>query len=158
MAMELHVLSDRPLGSIAEWQGALDAEGFPLRLAANIQLPSASGFQPAQLANKQTGFECFHDDARNTMKFLGESNFDHRWRFALGFRWLGSRVEELQAVWMAATAYAAATGGIVFDHEEGKVLTPQQARETVRGIIRDIPAMEAILEEVKKKFSARSGK
>jgi hypothetical protein len=157
MAMELHVLSDRLLRSITEWQSAIDAERFPLRLAENVDFLSARGFLPAQLADKQIGFECFHDNARDTMAFLGEDNFDHRWRFALGFRWLGSKFEELQAAWMAATAYAAATSGVLFDHEEGKVLTFEQARETVRAIARDASAMESILDEVKRRFSASSG-
>jgi hypothetical protein len=155
MAMEMHVLSDRRLNSIAEWQRAIDAETFPLRLDSSVQFNSAEGFLPSRLVDKITGFECYHDDANHTMNFLGVSNFGHRWKYALGFRWRGDAAE-LQAAWMAATAYAAATGGIVFDHEEGKVFTPPQARETVRDIVRDLPAMEAILQEIKKKFAARS--
>jgi hypothetical protein len=104
------------------------------------------------LETTQTGFECYHDNAMETMSFLGKENFDHPWSFALGFRWIGDSAE-LQAAWMAATAYAAATGGIVFDHEEGKVLTPQEAREVVRDIVRDLPAMETILREVMKKLA-----
>jgi hypothetical protein len=43
MAMELHVLSNRRLSSIAEWQRAIGAQGFPLRLAADVQFASADG-------------------------------------------------------------------------------------------------------------------
>jgi hypothetical protein len=59
---------------------------------------------------------------------------------------------------MAATAYAAATGGIIFDHEEGKLFTPEQARETVRNIARDLSAMDTILADVMKKMSSGSRK
>jgi hypothetical protein len=152
--MEMHVLSDRRLGSIAEWQRAIDAEGFPLWLAPDVELTATQGFLPARLERKQTGFECFHDDARKTMSFLGNEKFDHRWANALGFRWTGDAAE-MQAAWMAATAYASATGGVVFDHQEGKVFTPLQAREIVSDIVRDLPAAEAIMEKIKGKFSAQ---
>lgn len=154
--MELEVFSDRQLISTAEWQHAIDAEGFSLRLDADVRLEHVRGLFPAMLDEKRTGFECFRDDASEAMTDLGEANFGRRWRFALGFRWLGSSMDELQAAWMAATAYAAAADGVVFDCEEGKVLTPQQAREAVRHIVRDIPAMEEVLEKIKKKFSATS--
>lgn len=153
MSMELHVLSDRRLASIAEWQHAIDAEGFPLVLAADVDLAMARGFLPATLQGRQSGFESYDDDAARTLDFLGRNHFDRPWRHALGFRWLGSRFDELETAWMAATAYAAATAGIVFDHEEGKVFTPAEARETVRTIQRDRPATEAIMQQVKDRFS-----
>ncbi len=157
MAMELHVLSDRRLGSIAEWQRAIDAEGFPLRLAADVDLAQANGFLPARLRSKQTGFECFHDRADETMDFLGRINFDHPWKFALGFRWIGDPAE-LEAVWMAAAAYAVATGGIIFDPQETEVFTPVRARETVRQIERDVIKIEAMRAEIVRRFSDPSGR
>ena len=42
MAMELFVLSDERLNSVAEWQAAIDAEGYPLRLDANKPMESQS--------------------------------------------------------------------------------------------------------------------
>jgi ketopantoate reductase len=89
------------------------------------------------------------------MNDLGAEKFNHRWRFALGFRWLGSRMDELQATWMAAAAYAAATDGVVFDCENGEILTAQQARHAVREIIRDLPRMTALLENIKQEFSKK---
>lgn len=155
MAMEMNILSDRRLASIEEWQRAVDAEKYPLRLQTRIELATVRGFVPAQLDGKITGFECYNDDPENTMKFLGEGNFDHRWRFALGLRWLGSKIEETQAAWMAAVAYVATTGGVIFDHEEGKLFTPDQAREVVRRIASDAVALDVILEKVKQMFPTR---
>jgi hypothetical protein len=149
--MELHVLSNRSLRSVAEWQRAIEAEKYPLRLTADVQLTTLQGFLPATLNGKQTGFECYQDDAGKTMKFLGSGYFDRRWSFALGFRWRGD-IDELDAAWMAATAYASGTGGIIFDHEKAKVLTPEQAREVVGTIAQDRPRFEAFMSGLKQKL------
>jgi hypothetical protein len=124
-------------------------------LAGDVTFLTARGLVPARLNDEQTGFECYHDDAKETMEFLGSDNFNRPWSHALGFRW-GGNFTELQAVWMAATAYAAATGGIVFDHEEGKALTPQQARDMVARILRDIPRAKVFMAELKKKYETKS--
>lgn len=154
MSMELHVFSDRRLNSVAEWQRAVDAEGFQLRLASDVRFATASGMVPATLEDKQIGFECYHDDAMETMGFLGVSNFTHFWKYALGLRW-GADFSALEAAWMAATAYAAATAGIIFDHEEGRVFTPQQARELVARFISDRPNTKAFLEDIERKFGKK---
>src|SRR3972149_3206037 len=60
MAMELYVLSDRRLASIGEWQQAIDAEGFALRLSDETPLDAVDGFLPAQVNGKSAGFECNH--------------------------------------------------------------------------------------------------
>jgi len=154
MAMELHVFSSRRLNSTAEWQRAIDAQGFPLRLAADVQFASADGFFPAKLENQQTGFECYHDNAKETVRFLGVGNFDTIWKYALGFRWRGD-FTELEAAWMAATAYAAATNGIIFDHEEGKTFTPQQGCDLVARFISERPLVKSLMEEIEREFSSK---
>jgi hypothetical protein len=70
----------------------------------------------------------------------------------IGFRWIGDSTE-LQAAWMAATAYARAPDVIVFDHQEGRVFTPLQALEVTRNIERDLPAFEQAMRDFTKKFS-----
>ena len=47
MSMEICVFSDRILGSIAEWQQAIDAEGLPLRLSGDID-PTRAGCRARQ--------------------------------------------------------------------------------------------------------------
>jgi hypothetical protein len=155
MAMELHVFSNRRLASIAEWQRAIDIEHFPLRLPADVDFAGTRGLLPVWLDNKQSGFEIYHDDVTETIKLLGAANFTQAWEYALGLRW-GGYFSELQAAWMAAAAYAAGTGGIVFDHEEGKSLSPREARDMVANIVRDIPRAEAFMAEIKKKFETKS--
>ena len=151
MSMELHVLSDRHLASFAEWQRAIDAERFPLRFEANADLQTTSGFVPLQFEYVPSGFECFHDNAEQTQNFLGSENFDRKWKFALGFRWRGDPME-LLAAWMAATAYATASSGIIFDHQEARSFTPQEARAVINDIKRDLPRMASILKNIEANF------
>src|SRR6185437_11952818 len=120
MSMELHVLSDLQLKSIGEWQQAIENEKYPLQLASDTNLSSVDGLLPSIIEGRRTGFECYHDDSIETMGFLGWNHFPHRWTFAIGLRWRGD-IDELLAAWMAATAYAAATAGVVFDHEQAIV-------------------------------------
>ena len=91
------------------------------------------------------------------MKFLGNEHFNHRWTFVLGFRWRGD-FDELEAAWMAATAYAAGTGGMIFDHEEGKIFTSERARDFVAKLVRDRPRLDVAIEEIKRKIAASFGK
>src|SRR5712691_386475 len=89
MAMELLVLSDRRLGTIAEWQRAIDAEKFTLRLSAETPFEELDGFLPAQFGDNETGFECAHWDARALI--AESSQFDFRppmgVRFGLPLGW-----------------------------------------------------------------------
>ena len=136
MSIELSVLSERALASTEEWQRALEAEGFPLRLDASVVLGGASGFFPAHLGDKLTGFECYHDDAAEMIAEYPEFDFGRPWKCALGFR-VGGDFNELLSAFMAATAYARATGGIVWDGESGEVMSPDRSREITRDIERD---------------------
>jgi hypothetical protein len=141
MAMEMFVFSDRQLNSIAEWQAAIEAEGFPLKLKDTRFVPH-TGFLPAQLNGKPTGFEFYHDPADEFIREAEDLNFDHAWKFMLGFRWRGD-FDEFQAAWMAGAAYAVATNGIVLDDESATFLTAMQATEEAREIVRDMPKLEA---------------
>lgn len=154
MSMELHVLSDRRLNNGAEWQRAVNSMSYPLQLSDRLEFASVNGFVSVALNGTQSGFECFRDDASKTMDFLGRENFSHQWKYALGFRWRGTSLDELQAAWMAATAYASAVGGIVFDHEAGKVLTVLEAKQAVSQIVEDAPRIAQSLAAILEKFKA----
>ena len=141
MSIEISVLSDRQLASTAEWQQAIEAEGFPLRLDQTVKLDEASGFFPAHFGEKLTGFECSHDDAAEMIDSYSDIDFGRRWAHALGLR-LGGDYDELRAAFMAATAYARATGGVVWDGESGEVMSPDRAAEEARQIDADAPKSE----------------
>src|SRR5262245_33366062 len=139
MSLEFSVLSDRRLATTAEWQQAIDAEGFPLKLDPERMLAASSGFFPAHFGDKLTGFECYHDDAGEMIDCYPDIDFGRRWSHALGLRIMGDH-DELRAAFMAATAYARATGGVVWDGESGEVMSPDRAAEVTREIDAQGPA------------------
>jgi hypothetical protein len=117
MSMELWVFSDKQLNSISEWQHAIDAEDYPLKLIQGVQFENLKGFLPAQLRGEMCGFECYWDNADALMRGSPDVNLGHAWKFALALRWMGSSPNELRAAWMAGTAYARATDGMIFDDQ-----------------------------------------
>jgi len=149
MAMELFVLSDKQLNSVEEWQAAIDGEGYPLRLDGNKPIEFLKGFLRAQLRDTKTGFECNVWPAREFMREMSGVNFGHEWKHVLAFRW-GGNLSQVPAVWMAATAYAKATNGVVFDEEEGKIRSAVDAQTVVGDVEREMPEMEALLRDLKK--------
>jgi hypothetical protein len=151
MAMELHVLSDRRLISIAEWQQAVDDLDFPLQLATDIQLDTMQGFLPCVLQERKTGFECYNDDAIDFVPQLRNGTLGPGWLFALGFRWIGDPIE-MEAAWMAATGYAQATAGVIFDHQEGRAFTANEAKQIVQAIEHDLPKFQRTMEEILKRL------
>lgn len=140
MSMSLWIFSDRQLNSIEEWQAAIDAEGYPLRLSPEMTFERLSGFFPMYLRGELTGFEFYHDDPAELKQLdsakLKQTNpsvdLDRHWKFMVSFNWLGGKENEFLAAWMAATAYAHATNGIIFDGEGFKFLTSSEASAIVR--------------------------
>ncbi len=153
MAMELFVLSDKQLNSVADWQTAIDGEGYPLRLEASAPVEALKGFLPATLRDTKTGFECNPWPAAEFMHEAGVK-FDHEWRHVLAFRW-GGNLSQVPAVWMAAAAYAKATDGVVLD-EEGKISTAAEARSVVEQVEREMPQIEAMLRNITQERSTKS--
>ena len=131
MAMELWVLSDRQLDSIAEWQNVIDAEGFALKLSDEISLENVNGFLPARLRGELTGFECSRWPAGEFLRDMSDVDFGHNWKYALAFRW-GANFNELRAAWVAGAAYARATDGLVFDDQEAKIRNATEALKAAR--------------------------
>lgn len=151
MSMELWVFSDRQLSSIAEWQAAIDAEGYPLVLEKDQSFESLKGFLPCHLKGELTGFECYHDDAATLMRHNPDFNYGHDWKYALGFRWLGSKENETLAAWMAGTAYARATGSIVINDQDSRIRTATESAEIVREIMHPSPAYEEARRELRRR-------
>jgi hypothetical protein len=150
MSLEMFVLSDRELNSIADWQVAIDAEGHPLKLDPGVHLETHFGFLPAHLRGQSTGFECDHFPAAEFIRETRETgsvDIPHDWKYVLAFRW-GGDFNELQAVCMAATAYASAVNGVVLDDQEAKIRSVAETRAGVQETVNNIPKMEAIMREL----------
>jgi hypothetical protein len=156
MSMSLWVFSDKELSSIAEWQAAVDAEGYPLQLSAEMIFERLCGFFPMHLRGELTGFESYHEDVADVVQACFDIKLDHAWKFVLGFVWLGSKENELLAAWMAATAYATATNGVVLDGEGIRFLTPAQARAIVHDLEHPSPETLAAIKEIKERLSRRT--
>lgn len=150
--MELLILSDRQVSSIAKWQTAIDREGYPLQLAPDMQFETLFGFLPSHLRGELTGFECYHVDAANQIHSNPDINFDHEWKYCFAFVWLGSKWKELLAAWMAGTAYAVATDGVIYDAEGGKFVTPEEARRIVYELEHPTPAQKTAMDEVRREL------
>jgi hypothetical protein len=128
MSIEIFVLSDRRLVSMAEWQHAIDAEGLDLQLDASRPFEQLSGHLPAHRGEQHAGFECDHWDPADVMdeENCADIDFGHRWTQALAFRF-GGDFHALWGAYAAAAAYAKATEGVLFDGESGEVLPPDAA-------------------------------
>lgn len=135
MSIEIFVMSDRRLGSIAEWQRAIEEEGFSLRLDASRPLEAIGGHLPAWRGSELAGFECNHRDPADLLDDddLVDIDFRRRWTQTLAFRF-DRNFLALWGAFAAATAYTRATGGVVFDSEAREVLTPDKTAEIVRDV------------------------
>jgi hypothetical protein len=85
------------------------------------------------------------------MAEAAEIDFGHAWKFALAFRWLGSRLEEGDAALMAAAAYARATGGVILDWDNGRLLSPDE----LRGIVHASQQSRPLLTEAMRRLIGR---
>jgi hypothetical protein len=142
MSMQICVFSDRILSSIAEWQQAIDAEKLPLRLSDDAPLSEVDGILLGQLHDESTDFEFHPGDAQEMMEFYGPAKFDREWKYAFAFIWGGLNVNNGPGSWMAATAYARATSGVIYDEEEGKLFSPAAALNVARDLERFLPELK----------------
>jgi hypothetical protein len=154
MAMEMFVLSDRRLTSMAEWQAAITAAGFHLTLSSEATFDALNGFLPAQLGEHATGFECDHWDAEELMEESPEIDFGRPWRHALAFRWGTANPYEGPAAYFAGAAYAEATGGVVFDCEQDEIITPLRAAQIGREIEEIAPRLPELARQVVERIMA----
>lgn len=132
MSMELWILSDKKLDSITQWQAAIDAEGYPLRLSAETPFEVLNGFLPSLLQGDLTGFECYHESTAEFVRGNPDIHLNHDWKCVLAIRWLGSKRNELLAAWIAAAAYAQATDGVIIDDQEEKIWNAAEAGDAAR--------------------------
>lgn len=151
MAMQICVLCDERIDSIAEWQKSIDAEGFALRLLDADPERNLSAY----LRDEQTSIEYDVHNFGELKDSFRHVNFGRDWRYAVTFTWSSDFAQEI-AAWMAATAYAGATNGAIFDEQIGRVLTPEESTKIVRNLEQRRPAMEAMLRDYIDQLEAKS--
>ncbi len=154
MSMELYVLSNRRLASVAQWQQAINAEGVALSLSVQRSFEQLAGFLPVTFNATDTGFECDHWDIHDLKTITANINFG-RWQYALAFRW-GADINAAVAAYRAAAAYARATDGFLFDCEEGKIITPDQSLAIARELERSKPLIEEAVRRGVEQFKSKS--
>jgi hypothetical protein len=151
MSMELYIFSGRRLSSIRAWQRAIDVEGYPLQLFDRIPFVAQQGALPVKFRDKSTAFECDHWNAREYMAEFPDRDYGGRWQYALAFRW-GADAYAGAAAYLAGSAYAKATGGVLLDCEEGKIISAKRAAEIGFDMERSIPMIEAAVRKVMEQF------
>jgi hypothetical protein len=151
MSMQICVLADSQIGPLSEWQKAINAEGFPLRLSDADSTRNLG----AQLRDEETSIEYGIYDFGELKDTYKHVNFGRDWKYVITFTWSSDFAEEI-AAWMAATAYARAISGIIFDEQEGKIFTPTESLEITRDIERRRPELEAALRNYVEQLSAKS--
>lgn len=154
MSLEMYVLSQRQLGSIGEWQNAIDEFSFPIQFEPGAEFHKLNGFLPLQLHGKLSGFECDHWTVEDIRETYEEISIDEKYVHALAFRW-GGDFNELAAAWQAAAAYATATGGVVFDCQEGELYSATKAVEIAREIETSLPEIETSMQNAINEFSPK---
>lgn len=152
MSLEIYVLSDSQLNSLAEWQKAIDANGFALSLSVDRPFVALGGFLPVKLKGAPTGFECDHWPVRDVQEAYADISFGHQWRYCIAFRW-GIDLKACLGAYIAAAAYANATNGVVLDCEQGELLSGKEALRAARDIERQLPALEQALNAAMEKYN-----
>ncbi len=138
MSIEIYVLSDKQLSSIAEWQQAIDQQGTNLRLDTSRPFEALSGHLPAHRGDQHAGFECDHWPPSDIIESYPDIDFGHPWTKALAFRFGGDEFA-LWGAFAAAAAYARETSGVVFDPQEGEVFSPDKAAAMARDFEQSLP-------------------
>lgn len=140
MSMEIYVISSRRLLSIQEWQQAVDKYDFPIIFDPDIDFEKVRGFLPLQLRGRLSGFECNHWAIEDIAETYSEIQLDPSSKHVLAFRW-GGNYDELISVTQASAAYAVATGGLVFDPQEGEVLSNERSIEMAKKIEKEVESL-----------------
>jgi len=109
----------------------------------------------AQLGDQETSIEYGVYGFLELKETYKHVSFGQDWTYAITFTWSSDFAEEI-ASWMAATAYARATNGIIFDEQEGKLFTADQSLLVAREIERRRPELEAILRTYVEQLAAES--
>ena len=151
MSMELYVFSDYQLSSMSEWQQAISTVGFPVGLPIRFPFDFENRVLPAEFRGRPTTFESKLCDAGEHMAESPHIDFGRSWKHGLVLRW-GSDPYAGVAAYLAGSAYAQATAGVLLDCEEGKIISAARAAEIGFDLESSIPMIEAAVRKVMEQF------
>jgi hypothetical protein len=133
--MELHVFFRGELPTRAALTKAMKELGFPLAInPAAGSLEQQKGFMPMRWRRDDAGVEFDVWSGRSAIKEIKAKGVDSSFDRSANFRWGGEEGELLCAL-CAAAALAKLTNGIVFDPEEDRLQTVDEAIEAARATL-----------------------
>jgi hypothetical protein len=124
MSMDLYVFVDHPLMlTVIEWQQAIDAAHFPVRLDERIDLRNASGFFPVTLDHKKTGFYFLNVPSSADIPGAQRQHSTAVYEFSFGSHFL-----EGASAYYVAAALVASFHGRAFDPQSGQWLASKELK------------------------------
>ncbi|XYD11282.1 hypothetical protein R1A27_13195 [Methylobacterium sp. NMS12] len=141
MSMEAYALCARAIPGVAEWQAAIDATGFDLKLDAVRMPPATQGHLPATWRRCEAGFECQIIPLSDLTDTYTEIDFGGPWTCVYAFYF--ATLPACAGAWMAVAACAAQSDGIVFDPQEGQLLTAEAAIRYAHDTVARIVGLDA---------------
>lgn len=143
MSMELHVFFRGKLPTKAALTKTMKDLGFPLSVSpATGSLEQQSGFMPMRWRREEAGVEFDVWSGRATVEEIKADGVDPRFDRSANFRWGGEESELLCAL-CAAAALAKLIDGVVFDPEEDKLQSVDEAIAAARATLQDLTKHEA---------------
>lgn len=138
MSMDLYVFVDHPSAlTVLEWQKAIDALHYPVRLDESIDLNTFTGFFPVTLQSKKTGFYFSNADAPEEIPGADLQRSTAVYDFNFGGHFL-----EAASAYYVAAALVASFHGRAFDSETEEWLDAKELR-TAAGEMEALGASEA---------------
>jgi len=124
MSIDLYVFVDHPTPlTVIEWQQAIDAAHYPLRLDERIDPRKSEGFFPVTLNSKKTGFELIPIPAHSDIPGAKWQPTTSAYEFSFG----GHFLEGASAYYLAA-ALVASFHGRAFDPQSGRWLNAKELK------------------------------
>lgn len=136
MPTEHLVLTRSPLLSLAQWQAALDAERYPLRLVSIEGSTDSAGTVRAELSGGVTAFTIRRLAPSEVIGAQHQREVTTVWHHAIGFRDVGTGHSAFAAT-LAACAYAPRAWGVLYDpdDEDGFITDVERLRAGLRDLI-----------------------
>ena len=154
MSMEIYLLTNETIPSLAAWQDAIDALKFDVRLIDQHELPTKEIRIKAQCQGKPVLLEIERADLAYVRSEFPEIEFPDGVSFVHVLRW-NKTLEGGLAASEAAAAYISFVKGLMIDTEEGKLNNSTRAVELAREMSAGMPALQDLFAEIVAKYQGQ---